>query len=222
MYSFNPGLHVLNGYLQSIIGLHDIADLTGSPEAQRLFVDGERTARGWVPEFDTGAWSRYSLGGAESTLSYHRLVTGFLGGLCDRTQRAVYCDAHTRFTRYLHEPPRIHLVQPPKGKEDRLTALSFSLSKVSDVVVTVTGRTTILRSAMHLPRGAGYRIPWTPPRGGTYEVKVAAVGPEGLRGVAKTTVAVKKTKTKKRKEIRRRAESPRAPGPCRPRCRPKP
>jgi hypothetical protein len=215
MYSFNPGLHVLNGYLQAIIGLHDVAEETGSPQARRLFVNGERTARRSVAAFDTGAWSRYSLGGAESTLSYHELVTGFLGGLCERTQRATYCDTERRFTRYLHEPPRIHLSQPDKLREDQPTVLTFSLSKVSDVVVTIMGRRTILRSALHLPRGANYRIPWTPPRGGTYRIRVAAVGPEGLRGVATTEVDAKRIK----KESRRRAERPTKRGPCRRQCR---
>ena len=45
---------------------------------------------------DTGAWSLYQLGGAESDLSYHELLTGFLRNLCDRTATAVYCATATR------------------------------------------------------------------------------------------------------------------------------
>ena len=37
MYSFDPGLRILNGFLQSVIGLHDVADLTGSTRARRLY-----------------------------------------------------------------------------------------------------------------------------------------------------------------------------------------
>ena len=39
--------------------------------------------------YDTGAWSLYSEHGAESTLNYHELTAGFLGGLCDRTDAQV-------------------------------------------------------------------------------------------------------------------------------------
>ena len=47
---------------------------------------GDRAARREVAEFDTGAWSLYSERGAESTLNYHALTAGFLGGLCDRVK----------------------------------------------------------------------------------------------------------------------------------------
>ena len=47
MYSFNPGLHILNGYLQSVIGLHDLAELTGS-HARAAAVRGGRAGRARV------------------------------------------------------------------------------------------------------------------------------------------------------------------------------
>ena len=40
------------------------------------------------PGADTGAWSRYSAGGAESDLGYHRLVRDFLRSMCERTKGA--------------------------------------------------------------------------------------------------------------------------------------
>ena len=61
------------------------------------------------PRFDTGAWSLYAQGGAESTLNYHQLVTGFLGSLCARTANPAYCATQTRFTTYLHQPPRVSI-----------------------------------------------------------------------------------------------------------------
>ncbi|MEA2126506.1 MAG: hypothetical protein QOI80_3288 [Solirubrobacteraceae bacterium] len=191
MYSFSPGLHILNGFLQSVIGLHDLAGLTGSARAQHLYALGERTARGAVADYDTGAWSRYSLAGRESTLSYHSLLTGFLGGLCDRTSRAVYCDTAQRFTRYQHEPPRIRLTAPRRGTHNRGTVFSVWVSKISDLSVSVTGRHgPVLRRALTLPRG-GLPFTWTPPRRGTFAIRVAAVGPEGLRRVERRTVRVR-------------------------------
>ena len=61
-YSFAPGLTILNGFIQSLVGLWDVADLTGNAKAAALFEAGDRTARKIVPGFDTGAWSLYSRG----------------------------------------------------------------------------------------------------------------------------------------------------------------
>jgi hypothetical protein len=200
MYSSNPSLHILNGFLQAVIGLHDVAELTGSAHAERLYARGERTARGAVAAYDTGAWSRYSYAGRESSLSYHELVTGFLSGLCTRTSRAVYCDTAARFTRYEHEPPSVHLAVTRKLRQERGAALSFWVSKVSWVRVTVRDRkATLLRITTQLPRGR-YRYAWTPPRAGDVHVTVAATGPEGRTGVARAAVHVKaKPKPKKHK-----------------------
>ncbi len=182
MYSFNPGLHILNGYLQSVIGLHDLATLTGSARARRLFEAGERVARASVRSYDTGAWSRYSLAGRESTLSYHQLVTGFLGGLCDRTSRAVYCETAARFTTYEHEPPRIHIVAPARVTQNRTTSFRVWISKQSTV--------TFRGSSFSVPRGS-FSLSWTPLEHGTASLRVGAVGPEGLRGTARRAVRVR-------------------------------
>ena len=48
-YSFAPGLTILNGFIQSLVGLWDVADLTGDPRAAALFEAGDRTARKIVP-----------------------------------------------------------------------------------------------------------------------------------------------------------------------------
>ena len=182
MYSFNPGLHILNGNLQSLIGLHDVAALTGSARAARLFAAGERISRRSVRAYDTGAWSRYSLAGRESSLSYHQLVTDFLGGLCERTSRAVYCDTEARFARYEHEPPVVRITAPARVTQNRPFSFSAWVSKQSTV--------TFGGSSFSVPRGS-FTLSWTPRRAGTASVRVAAVGPEGLRGTASRRVRVR-------------------------------
>ncbi len=172
MYSFNPGLHILNGYLQSLIGLHDVAELTGSGRAGRLFAAGEKVARRSVRAFDTGAWSRYSLAGRESTLSYHQLLTGFLGGLCERTERATYCETEKRFTRYEHEPPRI-VIRAPQPRDAEPAASASRCGSRRRRNVTVTGQ-----RPSPCPRGR-FPVTWTPRRHGTASLRVSAVGPEG-------------------------------------------
>ena len=76
LYSFAPDLHVINGFLQALIGLYDLAKYGGDADAQALYAEGERVARREVPNYDTGAWSLYSRGSSEheSDLSYHQLA----------------------------------------------------------------------------------------------------------------------------------------------------
>src|SRR4051812_32150650 len=61
-YSGLPKLKVLNGFIQSLVGLYDFANLTGDPTAKALFDSGDLAGRAEVPAYDTGAWSLYSTG----------------------------------------------------------------------------------------------------------------------------------------------------------------
>jgi D-glucuronyl C5-epimerase C-terminus/Bacterial Ig-like domain len=85
IYSFSPGVHVLNGFIQSLIGLHDLTVLGNDSDAQSLFAAGNAEARVEVPHYDTGAWSLYDQVG-ESDFSYHELLRDFLFNLCARTR----------------------------------------------------------------------------------------------------------------------------------------
>jgi hypothetical protein len=103
-YSFAPGVDIINAFLQSLIGLYDYAQVSGDRQAARLFAAGDRQARAELPQFDTGSWSLYQPGVLDS-IDYHKLVTGFLQELCDRTKAAVYCREAQRFASYLSHPP---------------------------------------------------------------------------------------------------------------------
>jgi hypothetical protein len=101
LYSFAPGLRVLNAFLQAITGLYDYAKLNDDRRARRLFHAGDREARRATPHYDTGSWSYYALPNKNlSTWDYHVLVTGFLENLCERTGARVYCRTARRFARY--------------------------------------------------------------------------------------------------------------------------
>ena len=85
---------------------------------------GDRAARREIPRYDTGAWSLYASGGAESDLGYHRLVRDFLQSLCERTKAGAYCGrgeevrplparAHARrLRRRRRRPPRRRRERP--------------------------------------------------------------------------------------------------------------
>jgi hypothetical protein len=196
MYSFAPRMRILNGFLQAVTGLHDLAVLSGSRRAQRLFRRGERAARATVRVFDTGAWSLYSARGPESSLGYHQLVRGFLHNLCRRTHRWAYCGAARRFGRYLRQPPRIAVAPLRDVRAGRGRTIAFWLSKVSRVTVVVVRRAgragragVVMRTNLDLARG-GHSLRWTPFRAGRYEVVVTAVGLSGPRAQRRVSVRV--------------------------------
>jgi len=85
-YTFAPRDRILNGFIQSLVGLYDYTSATGDPLGLALFGAGDGEARVEVPHYDTGAWSLYDQFG-ESSLNYHELVTEFLKHLCERAQK---------------------------------------------------------------------------------------------------------------------------------------
>jgi hypothetical protein len=133
MYSFAPGLRIFNGELQAVSGIGELAYYWPDAKAHRLFRRGERGARAMIAAADTGAWSLYSFAGREATLSYHQLIEDFLGDMCDRTDRRVYCDAGVRFARYEREPTRIGIAPLRRLHARRATTVRFAISMVSTV-----------------------------------------------------------------------------------------
>jgi hypothetical protein len=201
-YSFWPGLRVLNGFVQSLVGLYDVAQITGDPRAAQLFADGERAAREEVPTYDTGAWSYYSRGAItrESDLGYHTLLRDFLANLCVRTGGPVYCTAESHFTTYLTTAPELKL-RTIRVRGRTTTTLRFSLSKISRATVTVTAPDgdTVLSVAVGVigrgTRSVGWRVPRKP---GTYTLRVDATDLAGNPASVEGPVQVLKPKRRKR------------------------
>ena len=74
---------VLNAHLQSIVSLAEYARITKDTEAQRYVERLSTAARTLLPEFDTGCWSRFSLGGSPASDSYHRYHVNLLDRLAE-------------------------------------------------------------------------------------------------------------------------------------------
>jgi D-glucuronyl C5-epimerase C-terminus len=195
-YSFWPSLRIINGFVQSLVGLYDVAQITGDPRAAQLFADGDATARKEVPTFDTGAWSYYSRGAItrESDLHYHTLLRDFLTNLCDRTDVPQYCDAELHFTTYLTVPPELAL-RTTRIRGGKAGTLRFSLSKIARTSVSVTapdGERVLSVAAGTVGRGAR-TVGWTPPRKpGIYTVRIDATDLAGNAGRAEGEVEVLK------------------------------
>jgi hypothetical protein len=174
-YSFAPRLWIFNAFLQSLIGLHDFAEITGDQRARRLYDQAEPEARKEVPLSDVGDWSRYSYAGNESTAEYHELLREFLQSMCTRRLGAEYCEYARRYRGYQVDPPVLTYRGPETGTVDTPVALSFNVSKLSAIEVTVTrpdGQVVFSRVAT-FRRGNG-SFAWTPRGPSLFRVTLAA------------------------------------------------
>jgi hypothetical protein len=215
LYSFAPRLNVLNGMLQSLIGLDAYASLSGDARAATLFAEGDRVAGAAVRSFDTGAWSLYNRPpgsvGKEADLNYHRLNRDFARRLCTVTSAAGYCNAADNFTRYLREPPGLRPFgpAPAPARGGRPVRFYFTLSKVGRVGVTIQdapaegavagaidrarAARTYLSTSAPFTRGKHF-FQWVPPRASgerTYSYTLFARDLAGNSGSERGTLRVK-------------------------------
>ena len=201
IYSFAPDLRVLNGFIQSLVGLYDYARLSGDPRGTALFQAAEPQARAEVPQYDTGAWSLYSRGSSthESSLSYHDLLQGFLENLCERTDTEVYCTTAQNFVAYKSQPPAV-LVKPKRLRGGKPGRVSFELSKISNVTLKITRGTKVVESRPFGNVGYGKRtFGWdVPRRRGDYTVQLDVRDLAGNPASAQAVVTVLKPKRKQR------------------------
>ena len=174
IYSFNRDLRVGNAFLESLVGLYDYAQVSGDRGAQTLFAKGDQEARHEIPLLDTGAWSLYSLGGAESDLNYHRTIRDFLRNLCDRTRSSHYCGPADRFTAYLSQPPEVAIVGPKVARAGKATRIAIRVSKISCLTIAIfKGSKVVYQPTWYFPRGV-HSFTWRFAAPGDYRVKVLA------------------------------------------------
>lgn len=175
IYSFAPGTHVLNAFLQAITGLFDYAKVANDRRATALWMAGDRAARAELHSYDTGRWSRYSQGGPESSLGYHRLVTGFLDNLCRRLH-GPYCIYATRFRGYLGKKPEVLYNGDPQGTVGSRLRMRYTVSKASCVTAEVkdAAGAVVFRDRRKVARGA-HTLLWTPEAAGKYTLTIEAV-----------------------------------------------
>jgi len=175
LYSFS-GAVVLNAQLQTAVALQDYADIAHDDRATALADGLRRSAASMLPQFETGYWSRYQLGGGESPLEYHDYVVYLLDRLAGQTDNVFWSDALKRFRAYERQPPAFELGAPPApvaggGKGTAAFAFSIWISKRSDVTVRVDDSSRTLSLS-----GGWHRLTWTLPksRPGIYAVTLRA------------------------------------------------
>ena len=175
IYSFAPGLRVLNAFLQAITGLYDYAKVAEDSAARKLVNAGDRAAQRELHLYDTGRWSRYNAGGAEASLGYHRLVTGFLDDLCTRLH-GKYCTYYKRFRSYLGAKPVVRYTGSADGTTGEPLRLLYRVNKASCMTaeVTDTSGNVVFRDRKKVAKGE-HRFLWTPEVPGAYVLTLEAV-----------------------------------------------
>jgi len=220
IYSFAPGLRVLNGFTQAVNGLHDYAKLTADAEGAGLFAAGEAQLRGELAAYDTGGWSRYSLQ-RDADVHYHVVARDFLRNLCTRLTEDVtpaaptggavpapsivaadpapYCAAADRWTTYLTKPPALALIST-KVRGGKPAAVKVAVNKPSYVTLRMrrNGR-TVATLAGRLTSGVRSLRWLKPPRGaGRYSVAIGAQDLTGKRSAGEGRLRVLKARRAKR------------------------
>ena len=192
LYSFDSHLRVFNAFFGALNGIYDYAQAADDARAKAVFADGEREARREVRLSDTGAWSRYSLRGAESDLGYHKLVRDFLRGLCDRTGQGVYCATADRFTADLHQRVRLGWQGASPLRMRRVAAVRLQLSKVSCVTLTVHKGSKLVATVVRVfPRGH-WSFAWRPQHSGVYTLALDAKDLSGHHARVSRAVSVRR------------------------------
>jgi hypothetical protein len=204
-YTYAPSERILNGFIQSLVGLYEYAKLTGDPEGQTLFEAGDAEARAETPHYDTGGWSMYDQH-VESDLSYHELLAEFLEHLCQRTSTGeplatvhapipsdqIYCTTAKHFREYVMQAPRIALLTQRLRTGER-AGVQVQLSKVSTVSLSISlgGRTVWTNAAT--VEGGRPRLLWiTPAKPGTYTISLKARDLAGNEASASGTIVLSK------------------------------
>ena len=112
--------------MQTLVGLHDYAEFTAQRRRRPALPRRRPPGAARRARADTGAWSLYQLGGAESDLGYHTLLRDFLSNLCDRTATDVYCETAAAFARDLQRAAGAELLTTACAPADACSCASRS------------------------------------------------------------------------------------------------
>jgi D-glucuronyl C5-epimerase C-terminus len=179
---------VLNAQLQAGISIGDYAQLAGDEDAAAYANSLLVAAKAMLPRFDTGYWSRYSLG-VQSDLNHQDYVVSLLKMLGTRTEDPAWTDMAAKIAEYETQPPaltgaqvsRIVYPRPFDGVRDDLT-VRFWLSKPSRVLLVVDGKAVDGFKWY----GGWHTFSWAPRRlgFGDHEVRLSAQSVDGNTATA--------------------------------------
>jgi len=143
LYVFAPSYRVLNGHMQAVLSMNDLADATGDDGFTDAFSRGVATTKAVLPAYDTGGWGRYAIG-QDAPVKYMTLMATQLKELGQITGDPAFTDMGNKFTADLTTPPVIAgPAEPPKPlklKKFKRQKPFIKLRIVRDKPVTLTLR----------------------------------------------------------------------------------
>ena len=143
LYVFAPSYRVLNGHMQAVLSMNDLADATGDDGFADAFSRGVATTKAVLPTYDTGGWGRYAIG-EDAPVKYMTLMATQLKELGQITGDPAFTDMGNKFTADLTTPPVITgPATPPKPlklKKFKRQKPFIKLRIVRDKPVTLTLR----------------------------------------------------------------------------------
>ena len=99
--------HVLNGFIFSLWGLRDLANIDKQCKAKTLFDDGLNTLIEWLPEYDMDYWSLYHISSQGmknlASIPYHRLHIQQLKVMHSITGHEIFGEYSKRWEGYLQK-----------------------------------------------------------------------------------------------------------------------
>ena len=102
-YSFGD-IAILNAQLQVLVSLLEYVRITGNEDARAFAAELDEASQALLSEFDTGCWSRYSLGGQQASEHYHDYHVVLLKALAANTGDALWRETANRWDGYRRTP----------------------------------------------------------------------------------------------------------------------
>lgn len=208
MYSFRKEMRVLNGEIQTLVGLADYARVSGSDDARRVVARASRGLVAQLGAWDTGAWTLYNAGGKEATLHYHGLAAQFAGRACDQRLAKGFCPAARRFARYTREKPRLQLAVVERTRAPRRIPVAVRSSKLAEGQLVVTGPQSY-RATYPLTLGRRVDVIRFPARReGRFRLTLTGTAVNGKRDIARALVRVRPShaELERRRRVQQRRE----------------
>jgi hypothetical protein len=139
-FAVQPAIHVLNGCLYGFAGLFEHNSLFPDPAIAAVLDSCVHGINRLLPAFDTGCWSKYSLGIRWNLASryYHRVHIGQLRYLGHLLGQQAFVARAERFSQYEMSPLhriRYHLCAPVQTNVNRaMTVPGLDLVKYRDTI----------------------------------------------------------------------------------------
>ena len=101
-YPSTPPSLVLNGFIFSLFGLHDLGNLHNIETAKQLYLNGLNCLKNIIDQYDTGFWTRYDLYPIKRHASqeYHKLHISLLKSLLSIVNEPRFTFTAKRWQKY--------------------------------------------------------------------------------------------------------------------------